>query len=206
MIIPGDGEFDGTERLAAIAQTGWQYVRRTAKNACLYESDAEFCGVGLHLLPGDAVEIENLAFTQARYGPLTFVAVWEAAYAGPLYLVTNMELGREALFYYKQRYGIETFFSDQKSRGFYLADSHLSDPARLERLLIASCLAYVWMVCLGVVVKKQGLLSRIHRRTCCDLSLFQIGLLWLEHCLNEGLALWVAFRLPPIHRLQFSVG
>ena len=44
-------------------------------------------------------------------------------------------------------FGIETFFSDQKSRGFYLCHSHLSDPARLCRLLIATCLAYYWLVC-----------------------------------------------------------
>ena len=54
--------------------------------------------------------------------------------------------------------------------------------------------------------QKQGWLGHIHRRTRCDLSLFQIGLLWLEHCLNEGFALWVAFRLPPVRRLRFSGG
>ena len=60
----------------------------------------------------------------------------------------------------QQRFCIETFFSDQKSRGFHLADSHLRDPVRLERLLIASCLAYVWMVCLGVLVKATGQVAR----------------------------------------------
>ena len=206
VIVLGDGEFDGTDWLAAIAETGWQYVRRTAKNACLYEADIESNGSSLHLRPGEFAAIENLSFTQARSGPVTFAAIWEAAYAEPLYLVTNLLLGEEACFHYKQRYGIETFFSDQKSRGFYLADSHLSDPARLERLLIASCLAYIWRVCLGVVVKKQGWLGHLQRRARCDLSLFQIGLIWLDHCLNEGFALWVAFRLPPVRRLRFSVG
>jgi len=181
-------------------------VCRTAKNVCLYEAGVEFCGNDLHLLPGDYVAMENLAFTQARYGSVTFVAAWESGYVEPLCLVTNMALGEEACFYYKQRYGIETFFSDQKSRGFALAQSPLSDPVRLSLLLIASCLAYLWMVCLGVVVKEQGILGVIHRRTRCDLSLFQIGLLWLEHCLNEEFSLWVAFRLPPVRRLRFSVG
>ena len=206
VIVLGDGEFDGTQWLAAMEQAGWQYVCRTAKNVCLYEAGVEFFGTDLHLLQGDTVEIENLAFTQAQYAPVTLVAVWEADDAEPLSLVTNMELGQEALFYYKQRYGIETFFSDQKRRGFHLADSHLSDPTRWGRLLIASCLAYLWMVCLGVVVKEQGTLSVIHRRKRCDLSLFQIGLLWLEHCLNEGYSLGVAFQLPPLRRLSFSVG
>ncbi len=42
---------------------------------------------------------------------------------------------------------IETLFSDQKSYGFHLHLSHLSDPTRLSRLLIAACLAYLPYVC-----------------------------------------------------------
>lgn len=128
VVFLGDGEFDGTDLLAGLEQAGWQWVCRTAKNACLYEDGIAFQGTDLHLCPGDFVQIENLAFTQAQYAPLTLVGVWEADYQEPVYLVTNMELGEEALFYYKQRYGIETFFSDQKSRGFHIADSHLGDP------------------------------------------------------------------------------
>ncbi len=78
------------------------------------------------------------------------VAVWESDYADPLYLVTNLELGQETLAYYcKKRYTIETFISDQKSHGFHLQDSHLSDPKSLSRRMIGSCLAYLWLVCLG---------------------------------------------------------
>lgn len=206
VIFLGDGEFDGTDLLAALEQAGWQFVCRTAKNACFYEEGVEFQGSDLLLRPGDFVEIEQVAFTQAHYGSVTLVAVWEAGYQEPLYLVTSLPLGEEALFYYRQRYGIETFFSDQKSRGFHLAHSHLQEPARLQRLMIASCLAYIWMVCLGVLVKQNGWLPVIHRRSRCDLSLFQIGLLWVEHCLNEGWELWVAFRLPPGRDRRISVG
>ena len=202
IVFLGDGEFDGTQLLGTLQAGGWQYVCRTAKNTCLYEDGVEFSFAGLHLAPGDYVEIDRISFTQARYDGVTVVAVWERAYADPLYLVTNLELGEEALASYKQRYTIETFFSDQKSRGFHLGDSHLSDPERLSRLMIASCLAYVWLVCLGVRVKQSGRLPRIHRRTRCDLSLFQIGRIWLDYCLNAGLAIWVAFRLPPIRELQ----
>ena len=93
-------------------------------------------------------------------------------------------------------YTIETFFSDQKSRGFQLHKSHLSDPKRLARLLIAACLAYLWIVYLGVLAKRDGWLAVIHRRDRCDLSLFQLGLSLLAHLLKEGLSLPVAFQLP----------
>ena len=42
---------------------------------------------------------------------------------------------------YLWRFAIETFFSDEKSRWFYLHKSHLADPERLSTLLIAACLA-----------------------------------------------------------------
>ena len=77
------------------------------------------------------------------------IARWERGYRAPLFLVTNFELPDEAIYWYKKRFQIETFFSDEKSRGFYLHKSHLSDPERLSTLMIAACLAYLWIVYLG---------------------------------------------------------
>jgi hypothetical protein len=88
---------------------------------------------------------------------------------------------------------IETFFSDQKSRGFHIHKSHISDPQRLSRLLIAACLAYLWIVYLGSLCEKEGWGSIIHRRDRCDLSLFQLGLRLLEHVINENLPIIVQF-------------
>ena len=81
-------------------------------------------------------------------------------------------------------------------RGFHLHKSHVDDPERLSRILIAACLAYIWIVFLGAFVHQQNLVSVIHRTDRCDLSLFQIGLDWLEHCLNEMLPIPVSFNLP----------
>ena len=90
---------------------------------------------------------------------------------------------------------IETFFSDQKSRGFNIQKSHLEDPQRLSRLLIATCLAYIWIVYLGSLCKSDGWQAIIHRRNRCDLSLFRLGLQLLEHFLNEGLPIPVQFHV-----------
>ena len=95
--------------------------------------------------------------------------------------------------WYRKRFRIETFFSDQKSRGFHLHKSHLADPSRLTRLLIAACLAYLWIIYLGTVAKRDGWQALLHRAKCCDLSLFQLGLALLAHVLNDDLPLSVAF-------------
>ena len=89
----------------------------------------------------------------------------------------------------------DAYFSDQKSRGFQMHKSHLSDPERLSRLLIASCLAYIWIVYLGALCMKERWRSMIHRSERCDLSLFQLGLRLLDHFLNEDLSIPVAFHI-----------
>ena len=96
---------------------------------------------------------------------------------------------------YAKRCRIETVFSDQKSRGFPLHKSPLSDPTRLSRLFIAAGLAYIWIVSLGSVCVKDGWVCMIHRSDRCDLSLFQLGLRLLDHLLNAGLSVPVAFHI-----------
>jgi hypothetical protein len=136
-----------------------------------------------------------VGFTAAEYGPVLVAIVWEAQWKEPLILVSNLDFLAEAYPWYKRRFRIETFFSDQKSRGFYLGHSHISDTAHLQRLLIGTCLAYLWIVCLGAWVVQNGRLPWIHRGDRCDWSLFHIGLNWIEFCLNEGLPLWTHFAL-----------
>jgi len=198
VVFLGDGEFDGCGLLTALRQLGWAFVCRTAKNGQLEEVDfagCRFCFADLCLGPGECIEVPQALFTEQGFGPVLAVAFWQTGCKEPLYLVSNLELGQEAIFWYKKRFLIETFFSDQKSRGFHLHKSHLSCPARLARLLIATCLAYLWLVLLGVQVRRNRLWLRcVHRSRRCDLSLFQLGKVWLEECLNQGWRIPVLFQ------------
>lgn len=76
----------------------------------------------------------------------------------------------------KKRAPIEPFFSDQKSRGFPMRESRLSDPTRLGRVLIALCPAYLWIVHLGVCAAGKDWMPQLHRQDRCDLRLFRLGL------------------------------
>jgi hypothetical protein len=136
--------------------------------------------------------------TAEQYGPVSILAIWEAASAEPIYLVTNMADLDAALAAYRKRAPIETFFSDHKSRGFHIHKSHLSDPQRLARLLIASCLAYLWLVYLGVCVLRDDWLKRLHRQDRCDLSLFRLGLRLLARCLKDASPLPEGFLVPAV--------
>ena len=74
-------------------------------------------------------------------GPLRALGIWEADQKAPIFLVSNLTDPDAAWAWYRKRFRIETFFSDQKSRGFHLHQSHRADPLRLSRLLIVACLA-----------------------------------------------------------------
>ena len=103
-----------------------------------------------------------------------------------------------ALAAYRKRAHSETFFSDQKSRGFQLQKSHLREPQRLARLLIAACLAYLWLVYLGVCALRDDWLKRLHRQDRCDLSLFRLGLRLLARCLKDAIPLPPGFLVPAV--------
>jgi len=147
------------------------------------------------------VSLPHVFFTHRAYGPVHAILWWNKGYKDPLYLVTNVESVEQACDWYKKRFRIETFFSDQKSRGFYLNKSHLSDPLRLSRLMIAACLAYIWIVFLGALALSKGLHTFIHRTNRCDLSLFQLGLRFLNYLLNYELSIPVQFYQPVEARL-----
>ena len=145
--------------------------------------------------PGTLIALQEVQITRDAYGPVMLLCCWATGYHEPLYLVSNMDAAEEACRLYQKRFRIETFFADQKSRGFHLHKSHISDPQRLSRLLIAACLAYIWIIYLGVLGEKEGWRSVVHRHDRCDLSLFQLGLRTLEHLLNKDLAIPVIFHI-----------
>jgi len=198
VIFLGDGEFDGTELQAKLAGYGWQYVCRTAGNILIWSGEAHIPFTALPVQPNEIVMIAEAHVTQIRYGPVLALAVWEAAYQAPLYLVSNLAEAEQAVQWYRQRGQIETFFSDQKSRGFRIDKSHLGKPERLSRLLLAACLAYLWMIYLGASCRRDGWDRIVHRTDRCDWSLFQLGLHLLDYWLNESLRIDVAFCPPPV--------
>ena len=201
VVVVGDGEFDGIELQQTLHgeqdEADWFYVCRTALNttASVEGQDCRLDVMGALLKPGKWVVLQEVYLTAEAYGPVTTICWWGQGYDAPIYLVTNMNDAQQACRYYQKRFRIETFFSDQKSRGFNLQKSHLSDVDRLSRLLMASCLAYIWIVYLGDLCEREGWREVIHRRSRCDLSLFQLGLRLLDYLIDEGLPIPVQFHV-----------
>lgn len=197
VVLLGDGEFDSPELQAEAAGYGWDYVCRTAKNIQIKDDDTWLSLEDLGVTRGSRVFRKGALFTKKAYGPVMVIAWWGRAYSEPIYLVSNLTHVQAACDWYRKRAHIETFFSDQKSRGFQLDRSHVSDPERVTRLMLAACLAYLWVIYLGTVAHQDGWVARIHRHHRCDLSLFQLGLRLLEYFLNHEHPIPRTFNLAP---------
>ena len=197
VILLGDGEYDSVAMLAWVGQTtDWGVVARTASDTQVY-TDGEWLSLTeMCLMPGDLTSLPEVLFTRQEHGPLHVIGWWGQDYDDPQYLVTNLDLADEACYWYKKRFRIETLFSDKKSRGFHIHKSHLSEPARLAHLLIATSLAYIWIVYLGILVIQQGHTDLIDRSDRRDKSLFRLGLDWLTNRLKWGKSFPVQFFVP----------
>ena len=196
--VLGDGEFDGIEFQAALRKLQWNYVCRTAPNLLMTVEGKHSTIGALEPKRGEQLGMRAVWVTAEQYGPVSILALWEAAYEEPIYLVTNMADLKAAIALYRKRAHVETFFSDQKRRGFHMHKSHLSAPVRLARLLLASCLAYLWLVYLGVCALRDDWLNRLHRQDRCDLSLFRLGLRLLARCLKDDLPIPEGFLVPAV--------
>jgi hypothetical protein len=195
VVLLGDGECDGTTLQHTLQDAHWSYVVRTGSHLTVLWDGERFRGetVAAWIKPGTLVERRDVHVTEAAYGPVRLLCCWAKGSQEPLHLMTNISSAEEACRLYTKRFRIETFFSDQKSRGFHLHKSHLADPTRLARLLMAACLASIWIIYLGALCEQDGWIGIIHRGDRCDRSLFQLGLRLLEHVLNEDHVIPAAF-------------
>lgn len=67
---------------------------------------------------------------------------------------------------------------------------------RVGHLLLAACLAYLWVIYLGVCAIRDDWLHQLHRHDRCDLSLFRLELRLLARCLKEALPIPDGFLVP----------
>ena len=100
----------------------------------------------------------------------------------PWLLTTNLPQANMALAAYRLRMWIEEMFGDWKGHGIDIEKTRLCHIARLSRLTLAVALWYLWHVTEGVRAVKNGKRHLVDRKERRDLSIFRIGLYWLDRC------------------------
>ena len=91
----------------------------------------------------------------------------------------SCEPTKEKILEYGKRWGIECMFSDFKSRGFGITDTHVTAPDRLEKLILILTIALYWATSIGGEEKSKN--PEKKARSAC--SWFKTGLRLIMHTL-----------------------
>lgn len=105
--------------------------------------------------------------------------------------------GQPRIQEYARRARIEATFADGKGRGWGLEQGRMTNPAHLDRLLLAWHLALWWLHALGRHVIKSGQRRHFDRADRRDRSLVRLGWLGLHHDLLHDRCPPLLFHLSP---------
>lgn len=174
------------------------YVLRL-KVGTYVEIDGQLMKISELAVRGESHQFQNVKITKDE--KLTYrtnlTIYWAVDEEEPWALATNIEKD-ESIKVYGKRYWIEEMFSDHKSRGLNLEKTRLTDADRIQKLLVAVTIAYLWLIQIGNSVVTQGETKQVDNKGAQrSVSLCQIGLRWLREILFEGVS-------PPIFTADFK--
>ena len=194
VFLVGDTEFGPVEVLKQLDHWGWFYVLRqkTRTHVWLNEQDGWQTFGSFVRQPGDSRWLGAGYLAESQIYPVNLLAHWEKGADEPWCLATHLPDRSMALRGYARRMWIEEMFGDLKKHGFDLESTMLRHFERLSRLTLAVALLYVWSLTVGVKTIHRGLRALVDRKERRDLSIFQIGLRWIERRLINGFDVWIS--------------
>jgi hypothetical protein len=146
--------FYGTAALIRWCQdAGWQYRVRLKGNLTLHHQGGEIAtGKAVKLCPEGLMDA-------ALYGSgvRTHIGfLHEKGHKEPWIIAMDAAPTEGRVRDYGMRWGIESMFSDLKSRGFGLTQSKIQKPDRLEKLILIMTIALHWAVSCGLHARQKA--------------------------------------------------
>jgi hypothetical protein len=194
VFLVGDCEFGSVAVLRQLDRWRWFYVlRQKSDTGVWFDEKSGWHTFGSYInKPGQSIWLGRGCLTVKEIYPVNLLVHWEVGEKEPWCLATNLpDLGM-ALRFYRRRMWIEEMFGDFKKHGFDLESTMLRHFLRLSRLTLAVALLYVWLISVGGRTIRDGLRHLVDRVDRRDLSIFQIGLRFIERRLTNDLP----FRIP----------
>jgi hypothetical protein len=159
---------------------GWDYIIRIANNTTItFPGGLSATADTLGIKPGERRYFPNVRITQEADWVCNLAITWTRATptcpAELCVLMSNLHPTGWVLRHYLKRMHVEESFRDEKSGSFDLHASHLSDPKRLDSLLLAIAIAVLWIYQLGEQLLRDGCRPTIDPAYKRQLSVFQLG-------------------------------
>lgn len=147
--------FYGTAALIFLCQSfGWQYRIRLKGNLNLFHEE------GWILNSHEAKRLNLKGIEDVRLGekgPIINVGILhEEGHPEAWYIAMDAKPSEARTLDYGLRWGIESLFSDLKSRGFSVTKTQLRHADRIEKLLLVLTVALYWAVSTGITPRQTA--------------------------------------------------
>ena len=129
---------------------------------------------------GQSTWCPNAYLTEQHIYPVSALVHWPIGEKQPGCLASNLPDAALTIRYYRRRMWTEEMFGDFKKHGFDLETTMLRHASRLSRLTLAVAFLYAWLLSMGSRTIRAGLRHRVDRKDRRDLSIFQIGLRFID--------------------------
>lgn len=191
VILLGDAGFESVHLCTWMKAKQWNFVlRHPGKNQVRW--------------PGqDWIKLGHIAIAEGQTRSIGWVRLTEKHDAGPFWLTIHWAPGedepwfliadeppkshkRQHIARYRIRMWTEEMYGDMKGHGFDLEATHLDDADRISRVVLAVCIAFVWLITLGARIVKKGLRHFVDVKSRRDKSYFRIGWDWFQRCMRLG--------------------
>lgn len=159
---------------------GWNYRIRIANNTLVTLADGRQCALNtLGVKPGRARYFQDVRLTADADWMCNLAVTWTKPTpkqpAELCAIAMNQPATPHTLKQYLKRMHIEQSFRDDKSGSFDLDATKLTEPDRLNHLLLAVAVAVLWIYDIGEQVLRAGDRPEIDPAHQRQLSVFQIG-------------------------------
>jgi len=187
VFVVGDSEFGSILVLLQLEQWLWFYVLRQKGNTGLWIDEKTDWQRMEDLVSqaGQRTWCPNAYLTEQHIHPVSALIHWQIGEKQPWCLATNLPDASLTLRYYRRRMWIEEMFGDFKKHGFDLETTMLRHAPRLSRLTLAVAFLYAWLLSVGSRTIRAGYRHLVDRKDRRDLSIFQIGLRFIDRKLLQ---------------------
>ena len=154
VILMADRFFNAAALIKACRAYGWGWRLRIKQGRRLLQEDGEI--TGKELLNFDPCCPKPFMLGNAE----TYIGcLHESGHPEPWIIAMDQVPNKARVLDYGLRWGIEAMFSDCKTRGFNLEETHILRSDRLSKLILVVAVALHWAVAVGIQQKKNYLHS-----------------------------------------------
>lgn len=138
------------------------------------------------MVKGSRYILYNQILTRDSSFKMNVLLTWKEDYDEPLVVATTAENPSIADTTYEKRFGIEPMHKDWKSNAFDLEKTRVTDPKRIETLLIPIAFAYILCVLEGEQKEQNGDIRTPPKGKARMVSLFLSGLRTISRYLRRA--------------------